>query len=290
MQSLASQIFFLGGGSSIKVASGVDREAALTGEMTDAMPAAPQRIIRKAAYGRTQLFLPSTGAVLREVKCMGGLVRHNAASVYHVLPSLDDRAVSCWHCCEPIAQGAPWVPLPRLYDATEGVFHVYGKTCSPACAKGYILEHTTFDRGQHLNVLVKMLRELYGVHGPVVATPPRPALRRFGGVFDPTPASATECRLVEPPFVSYCMLVDECLGHSAVDPAVDLPSGPSPVVEEAHTLDEPPPPGLFAGFVDKMSTDAAPPAAGEGVAKRTRVAPAGDRQIVGPMAKFIRKS
>lgn len=269
----------------------------------DELPPAPPRLVRKSAYGRTQLFLPSTSAILREVKCMGGITRHDAANVYHVLPAAHETASACWHCCEPIATGEAWVPLPRLFDPAENMFHVFGKTCCPGCAKAYILEHTTFDRGQHLNVLVKMLREVYGITGPVVETPPRPALRRFGGVFDPRAQQRAECRLVEPPFVSYCMIAEERMGM----PTTELPrapntasgggGGPSSMVEEAYDLDEPPPPGIFADFVKEMEesqpADEDASTSTATVSKRRREAAAarsaGAAASSGPLTKFVKQ-
>ena len=80
---------------------------------------------------------------------MGGITRYDTANVYHLLPEAHKSAsVCCWHCCEYIQNPREIVPLPRLYDPAERLFHVYGATCSPGCAKAYILEHTTFDRGQ----------------------------------------------------------------------------------------------------------------------------------------------
>lgn len=167
----------------------------------------PTRLVRKSAFGRTQLFLPSMTTLIREIKCMGDIQRYEDSNVFHTLPPLDGtKPVSCWHCCEPVKH---MIPLPRLYDPDEKVYHVYGATCSPGCAKAYILEHTTFDRGQHLDVLIKMLRDLYGVHDHVFETPPRAALSRFGGPFDPSTVPTVECRLVQPPFVSYCMIAQE---------------------------------------------------------------------------------
>ena len=192
-------------------------------------PSAP-RLVRKAAYGRTQLFLPRRDVVMREVKCMGGVVRRDTSSVFHVLPEARGAAgTACWHCCEDISDEATVVPIPRVYDPTEQAYHVYGRTCSPGCAKAYVIEHTTFDRGQHLNVLVHMLREVFGIDGPVAAAPPRQALRRFGGVFDPRAQRKAECRLVTPPFVSYCMLVEERRGAETV-PEKTVPAA-TPVSE-----------------------------------------------------------
>ena len=142
-------------------------------------------VVRKSAFGRTQLFLPSTTEIIREVKCMGGVAKRDTVAVYHMLGDARlEPGACCWHCTEDIPEENSVVPLPRVYDSSEGVFHTYGRTCSPGCAKAYILEHTSFDRGQHLNVLVKMLREVYGFTDPVVETPPRAGLKRFGGVFD----------------------------------------------------------------------------------------------------------
>lgn len=230
------------------------------------------RVIRKSSYGRTQLFLPESGAVFREIKCMGGIVRRDGTSVYHTVPDARTaEGAACWHCCEPIADPASAVPLPRVYDATEDVYHVYGRTCSPSCAKAYVLEHTTFDRGNHLNTLMRMLRDLYGVRGPVVETPPRAALKRFGGTFDPRGATKASCRLVEPPFVSYCMIVEEHVAAPAA-PAAEL----EPTVDmEEDALAEPAPPALFDAFLER--TAAAPP----------KAAPSQKRgRATGPMSKF----
>jgi hypothetical protein len=265
------------------------------------------RLVRKAAYGRTQLFLPSASTIVREVKCMGGVTRHDAASVYHVLPdAAAGFASACWHCCEEIGDDEGWVPLPRLYDPVDKVYHVYGKTCGPSCAKAYVLEHTTFDRGQHLNVLVKMLREVYGIEGPVVETPPRPALRRFGGAFDPRACKRAECRLVEPPFVTYSMLVEERVGGGAAATAEEKETlAPEPVVvEEAYDLDEPPAPALFAAYAarqtepPRLATQAAmtghkrreppPPTDGGGGGGGGGTTSA-SAAALGPLSKFVRR-
>lgn len=213
--------------------------------------------------------MPTTTAATREVKCLGGMGQRNTASVFHVLPERPQGC--CWHCCEAI-EGTV-LPLPRHYDAEEGVFHVYGATCSPGCAKAYILEHTTFDRGHHLDVLIKMLREVYGVTGSIAEAPPRPAMRRFGGAFDPKTQRRAECRLVEPPFVSYCMLVEERAAAETL------------AAEEAEALDEPPPPGLYADYVQRASTALAPAAPST---KRPRPPPSSSASGGGPMSRFVR--
>lgn len=62
-----------------------------------------------------------------------------------------------------------------------------------------------------MNVFVRMLREVYGIHEPIVEAPPRIALRSFGGPFDIEQfrKQTNVCTIVTPPFVSYCMLVEE---------------------------------------------------------------------------------
>ena len=218
--------------------------------------------LRKSVHGRTQLFLPERGTLMREIRCMGGVVRRSSASVFHALPEARHvEGACCWHCCDDIATGEVVVPIPRVY--ADGVFHVFGRTCSPECAKAYVLEHTTFDRGAHLDVLCKMLREVYGITDAVHETPPRPALRRFGGPFDPRARGrAAATRIVEPPFVSYCMLVEERSGADGTTtttlPSVhidheELPTAPP--AASIESLDEPSQPPLFEAFLVERAED-----------------------------------
>lgn len=211
---------------------------------------------------------------------MGGMQRYESASVYHTLPkAYEEDRVCCWHCCEEITDKRTLIPLPRLYDTSEKVFHVYGATCSPSCAKAYILEHTSFDRGQHLNVLVKMLREVYDVND-VVAAPPRASLRRFGGLFDPTSFKKVECSIVQPPFVSYCMLVQEHLTDNGTTMV------PMDKVEDADTFDEPPPPALYTQFLEERPVEDSTVSDAPAPVKRKRKV--STTATSGPMAKFIK--
>ena len=257
-------------------------------------PASRPRLIRKSSYGRTQLFLQECNVMFREVKCMGGIVRRDVANVYHTLP--DARGVpgtACWHCCEPIHDEAQVIPLPRVYDPSECVYHVYGRTCSPACAKAYVIEHTTFDRGQHMNTLTRMLREVYGVTHGVTEAPPRPALKRFGGTFDPTTLPRATCRLVQPPFVSYCMIVEERVGGGTSQQS--LPTLTEMEVEDVDGLDEPPPPALFDSFLRGRDRHTEGDG-GRGDAKRRPHTDGGDNEgavakrtrATGPMSKFFK--
>lgn len=246
--------------------------------------------IRKTAYGRTELFLPSPGSIVREVKCMGGIQRYANASVYHMLPNLHETRglTCCWHCCEPISGSG--VVIPRMYDTTERVYYVMGLTCSPQCAKAYIIEHTSFERGQHLNVLSKMLREVYDFTGPLVAAPPKPSLKRFGGPFDTTHVSKVDCTLLHPPFVSYCMLVEERYavdGDSPMEPSSDLLSGDLPV-DEAEALDEPPPPSLFAQLVENGQLEHRPAASKRARDESGEAGSSSSVRPTGPLSKFVK--
>ena len=173
----------------------------------------PLQGVRKASFGRTNLFIPDPNVVLRSVRASNGIGRRPDGTVYHLLAGEGPPDVCCWHCSEHI-RGERF-RLPKVYDSTEHVFHVYGFFCAPACAKAHILEKAAFDRGHQINVFMKMMRDIYGHSGPIVEAPPRAALKRFGGPCSPT-GNKRLCRIVEPPFVSYCMLVEEQLPNRSV--------------------------------------------------------------------------
>ena len=206
---------------------------------------------RKSSYGRTALFLPDPNVLFREVKGMNHV--KGGYKVYHTLPpAYTEPGAACWHCCETIDDHQQVVPVPRVHDPELNTFHVFGRCCSPSCAKAYILEHSTCDRGNQLNLLMKMLREVYDVHDSVKETPPRPALARFGGVFDPKSVPKARCDLVEPPFVSYCMIIEEREESARV--VNNIPSVSEAVMEEAEDITHPSSPALFHKFVKKRSS------------------------------------
>jgi len=220
---------------------------------------------------------------------MGGIAKRDSSNAYHMLP--ESRFVvgaSCWHCCECVDDNRTVIPIPRVYDTHDGTYHVYGRTCSPECAKAYIIEHTTFDRGQHLNVFAHMMREVFGWEGPVYETPPRPALKRFGGVFDPSKQSRVHSRLLEPPFVSYCMVVEERLGpETTVDESMSSMQHQPTFVEEADMLDEPDPPALFEQYMqDRVSGKI--PSSSEAVVGTTARKKRAHVVAKGPMSKFCK--
>ena len=212
-------------------------------------------------------------------------------------PAYEQSNVCCWHCCEPIMDKSTLVPLPRVYDPTERMYHVYGATCSPSCAKTYILEHTTFDRGQHLNVLIKMLREVYNVTDAVVTAPPRAAMKRFGGNFDPTQLHRANCTLLTPPFISYCMIVEERTEiNKKEEVPMEMDVNTDWQVEEADTLDEPHPPGIYADYLREIagekdmseSTELETPSAATSLSKKVGKRRHDGNSSNGPMAKFVK--
>ena len=62
-----------------------------------------------------------------------------------------------------------------------------------------------------MNIFVRMLRDVYSIDCSINEAPPRMALKMFGGPFDiETFRKQTNvCLTITPPFVSYCMLIEE---------------------------------------------------------------------------------
>lgn len=219
--------------------------------------------VRKSAFGRTSLFLTGHDRVLvRCVRTTSAAMRRRDGSTYHNLTTTAARAttpICCWHCCEPIT-GETFV-VPKSYDANENVFYTYGHFDSLACAKAFLLEQSSFDHGHQANVFSKMVREVYKIHEEIEEAPPRVSLQRFGGPFDIAKFKENPTRtvLIEPPFVSYCMLVEERaptselsdtigrqLGGTRTDDQRDFRGGH--VVDEAEFA-EPPPRSMYDDFL-----------------------------------------
>lgn len=190
-------------------------------------PPTQERIqLRKSSFGRTNLFLVPSTVRFREVRCTSTLSRQAVTSVFHPhsSSSKEERDGSaCWHCCHPF--DGDGFRSPRVYDPVEKVYHVYGWFCSANCAKAYVLEHSTFDRGYQMSVFSRMLRDVYHISDAVVESPPRISLRMFGG-----PLDIEEFRthkhtfsVVSPPFVSYCMLVEERGAAPGLAPSSSAP-------------------------------------------------------------------
>lgn len=225
-----------------------------------------QLSIRKSAFGRTNLFLTSKSVLLREIKSSTStFTRSSTSSIFHTHSSCTNDPIKsvCWHCCHEIPESVQPVRVPRLYDNVERVYHVYGWYCSPSCAKAYILEHSTFDRGYQMNVFLRMLREVHDIKDPVIEAPPRLALRMFGGPFDIDSFRHQHnvCGVVNPPFVSYCMLVEERLPMSEIGERSNVETVRGSVRglrrpengSKIHTADEivtPPNESMYKKFLD----------------------------------------
>ena len=123
-------------------------------------------ILRRSSLGRAELFLP--GINYTDVRCSSSITQHvQRNSLFHPhkqngrLPEVFTRPcdLACWHCVHRFT--TPPVPVAKDYDATEGVYHVFGCFCSLACAKAYLLETPTFNTGLMVMLLAKMAREAY---------------------------------------------------------------------------------------------------------------------------------
>lgn len=170
--------------------------------------------LRKSAFGRTNLFLKTSNVIFKEIRCSASsTTRQACASIFHTHGGNNacekPNNCVCWHCCHSY-EGTGF-RLPRIFDPADAVYHVYGWFCSANCAKAYILEHSTFDRGYQMNIFVRMLRDIYNIHASVNEAPPRLSLSMFGGPFDiQTFREQTNvCLTLTPPFISHCMLIEE---------------------------------------------------------------------------------
>lgn len=233
---------------------------------------------RKSAWGRTNLFLnKSSSTLFREIRAPASTARQSKVGIFHAHAGNNGSEKPphcvCWHCCHPY--DGDGFRLPRVFDPSERVFHVYGWFCSANCAKAYILEHSTFDRGYQMNIFVRMLREVYDIQESIDEAPPRLSLRMFGGPFDIESfrKQVNVCTIVTPPFVSYCMLIEErypgVVGGASEERTESLSARGSvrglkrPTTQQFHSpsstdLGEPVEAGMYAQFLEeKKKTDVA---------------------------------
>lgn len=209
--------------------------------------------VRKSAFGRTSLFLANDDRTLvRTIRMPSAAMRRTHGGMYHNLARSAERVprICCWHCCEEI-DGEEFV-VPKSYDPTEGVFYVYGHFDCLECARAYIVEHTSFDSGHQMSVFGKMVRDVYGIDN-VQQAPPRVALKRFGGPFDVASfrREPFHSRLLEPPFVAYCMLAEERpTEHSLADTL-----GTTTTAVDEDEFGEPPPSSMYDAFLTDMKED-----------------------------------
>lgn len=175
--------------------------------------------LRKSAFGRTSIFTdvdPRTS--IHCVRTASAATQRIDGALYHDLADASKRVetLCCWHCCEPMDPEGPHFAIPKTFNAAENMFYVYGHFDCLACCKAYIMAESGFDRGHQVNTFMQMAREVYACSEDIVEAPPRVSLRKFGGPFDMDEfrQKPTVARVVSPPFVSYCMLAEECATHN----------------------------------------------------------------------------
>lgn len=266
--------------------------------MEDTLPSKTEYgMLRKAVFGRTNLFLTTGSTIFKEVRCSASSkARQASASIFHShggnnAPTKPENC-ACWHCCHTYETEG--FRIPRLYDSGEDIYHVYGWFCSANCAKAYILEHATFDRGYQMNIFVRMLRNVYGIDRQINEAPPRLSLKMFGGPFD-IKSFRTEkniCLTITPPFVSYCMLIEERqpignIGEDDKAPSRCSVRGlrrPTELPSHGHCEDicAPQIEGVYASFLDSKETALSAPQR----VKRPRTS---KKVLSGGLAKFACK-
>ena len=274
--------------------------------MEECLPARFEQFgtLRKSAFGRTNLFLKTSNAIFREIRCSASTVaRQASASIFHVHQGNNNKKNEkpdncvCWHCCHSY-EGTGF-RLPRIYDPCENVYHVYGWYCSANCAKAYVLEHSTFDRGYQMNIFVRMLRDVYGIDSTINEAPPRIALNMFGGPFDIKSfrEQTNVCITITPPFVSYCMLIEERQPLQNVGEQTELvqrgtvrglrrPSEQPSSSKDIEDISQPQVEGLYASFLSERKEEKSATNSGDAPpAKRPRTRTV-KPQSGGGLAKF----
>ena len=185
--------------------------------------------LKRSSLGRTQLFL--NGINYSDVRCSASITQHiQRNSLFHPhrqngrLPEVFTKPcdIACWHCCHSFS--TPPIPVPKDYQAAEGVYYVFGCFCSLSCGKAYLLETPTFNTGLSVMLLAKMGREIY--NEPNIQTaPPRLSLDIFGGPYSINAFRNQKNEVIThvPPFVSTYMVCEErTQAHDSMAAGVDL--------------------------------------------------------------------
>jgi len=116
----------------------------------------------------------------------------------------DSGGVDCWTCAHPFAGRPCFIPSRRV----SGAWKVYGCFCSWSCAKRYVIDHPSFENSGQI-ILLEDLARASGTTGPVVASPPMIALRRFGGylsIEEYRSDAETVVDVVHEPFISHSVV------------------------------------------------------------------------------------
>jgi hypothetical protein len=116
----------------------------------------------------------------------------------------------CLHCAE-VCPSAP-LPAVKYHDAQEDKFWVYGYFCRPGCAIAYVMDQPNMDNCRCALWTQSILRNYFGVKGPMQPAPPRCLLKKFGGKLTLEEFYGTDgsvfTAMHEPPFVTYAMFAE----------------------------------------------------------------------------------
>ena len=109
-------------------------------------------------------------------------------------------------------------------------------------------------------MFTKMVREVYGIENDIWQAPPRITLQKFGGPFDIAKFKKKpfKSRIIEPPFVSYCMLAEERPTETFIADTLGIRIDDD--CDAKSTVDddefaEPPPVSMYDTFLKEHSTD-----------------------------------
>ena len=188
---------------------------------TSRIPLPESAVVRKGTCGRAVLHVDNSSS---EKVCSSAMTQHNEKErgLFHS-HALNGRVdwnaptgIACWHCCH--GYDGDSISIPSHYDTYERKYIVHGNFCSLSCAKGHIMASPTADSAYFTSLFTQMAREIYGVH-TVNAAPPRVTLQMFGGPYSIKKFRAAETRatVIEAPFVTSYMVVEEKHDRSLVD-------------------------------------------------------------------------
>ena len=150
-----------------------------------------------------------------------------------------------------------------------------------------------------MNIFVRMLRDVYGIDSTINEAPPRIALNMFGGPFDIKSfrEQTNVCITITPPFVSYCMLIEERQPLQNVGEQTELvqrgtvrglrrPSEQPSSSKDIEDISQPQVEGLYASFLSERKEEKSATNSGDAPpAKRPRTRTV-KPQSGGGLAKF----
>lgn len=126
-------------------------------------------------------------------------------------------SLCCWHDCHPFTTTPIPIPKLRSKQMNSHVYVVYGIFCSANCAVAYILEKNTYDQQLVLLQFKTMMVDVFGLDADSVfalePAAPRIFLTMFGGHLSidrfRQQSLTVRATLVQPPFISYSMVLEE---------------------------------------------------------------------------------